>query len=1654
MTGFRQSMALADTSTQPVSAKSVPVKPMSKEIIPKRTETTKTFDNGDGTYTVKLFSSPIHFLNKGVWQDVDPAIKPSGDGNYENGNGRFKARFAGNGKANELTSFEYDGMEVAYSLASLPDLGPNYYTIVNESMPEVKGNSLKYADIFPGVDLRQVVTGIGIKEDIILRQYNDKNSFAFLLKLNGVNAVKETDGSIDFYKNGQKNKVFTIPKPFMIDSKLDRVSGQGARSDNVVLGVTQQGSNILVTITADKQWLTSPERQFPIYIDPTTTLTAGQDTFVSNQSPNTNFNAHWNTAGYYELKTQKYFNPDKYTHYISNSFLNFSASSLNGKLVTSAKLNIYDAESSGNLDTNVNSIGVNKVNGSWDETSLTFANSPGSSLLLTGNAQSNVWSTFDVCSTVGGWLSDPAKFPNYGFELTDNTVPPPDQYGYSYVDSFYASENSTNQPYLSVTYSDKPTVPTGTAFGNSANSATGYTNLTWAPVSGATGYKVAVFNGSSYEYWDVGNVTSWSTQNKGIWPTASEISAGRYSLHHDGSGAELADDPQPVYTNAGGSYANNHNYWFKLKAYNANGETSESEPLSLYLPENIPTGLGLDHWGTVDNHVGKVNIANGNFVVSETDIKLPGRGLGTNFTRIYNSQAKRNGDLGWGWHIDVPELGQYSDGSIVIIEGHGSKHTYTVNADGSYTRPAGDYDILTKNADGTFTLKSKDGSKYVLDTGNRKVTHSDKNNNTVVYQYDNNNRLISITDPTNRVTSLTYDATTGKLTSIKDYASRTWSYAYDANDNLIKVTDPLNYTEAFAYDSNHQLTSETDARGNTTNLTYTGNKLTGVTDPAPLSNNTSYIYDGTNKLFMVTDAKGYATKYWYDTNWNITSITDVQNNTTSYTYDTDFNELTKTDALARMITYTHDSMGNKLTETDSLNHKTTDTYDADNNVLTKTDALGTVTNYTYDANGNQLIDSLAGTVNTYNADGTLATSRDANGNITTYVYESNGNLTKVTDALGKVTQYDYDSMGNKTRETDANGNTTSFTYDTLGRMLAVTVPDSSGSTKTTTYTYDGNGNRLSSTDAAGNVTTWTYDAINRVLSITEPGNHTKSVTYDYKGNVLSETAADSTVTRYTYDNLYRQTQVAYPDGKVVSYTYDSVGNRTSLADSTGTTAYEYDKDNNLSKETAPTGKVSTFTYDATNKLTGKSVNGQTATTFTYDNQDNLTILVDANNLTTSFSYDANKNRTAINYANSTKINYGYDATDKISSVQNLGPTGNVLFNYSYAYYDNGQLKTVTDSKGITTYVYDGQHRLTQITYPNGDTTAYAYDAVGNRTLEANKVNGINLTTSYTFDSATNELTKVTNPDGTSISYTYDANGNTLTKADSTGTTKYEYNSNNQLTKITKPNGDVIQYSYNGDNKRISKTRNGVITKYVYDENQVSEATDSSGNVLATYFYDNQGIPVSVTEGGKTYNYHYNGHGDVVALTDFSGTVVATYAYDVWGNVTTKTGSVDSLFGYAGQFGYVYDQETGLYFLQSRYYDPGIGRFTTKDRFIGFVESPASQNLFTYGENDPVNAVDPDGSIARVVFYWWGIKVRLEHSDCDWIWNKGMAGVSFTLAPIAALLGGGWVAILTVYIGAHIGLIEWNDWGNGVYLIHYWWALPYSWGVIPRMWGQW
>ncbi len=120
--------------------------------------------------------------------------------------------------------------------------------------------------------------------------------------------------------------------------------------------------------------------------------------------------------------------------------------------------------------------------------------------------------------------------------------------------------------------------------------------------------------------------------------------------------------------------------------------------------------------------------------------------------------------------------------------------------------------------------------------------------------------------------------------------------------------------------------------------------------------------------------------------------------------------------------------------------------------------------------------------------------------------------------------------------------------------------------------------------------------------------------------------------------------------------------------------------------------------------------------------------------------------------------------------------------------------------------------------------------------------------------------------------------------------------------------------------------------------------------------------------GDSYYYHYNLQGDVLALVDEIGEVVVEYTYDSWGNILSVTGSMASTLGVDNPFryrGYYYDEESGLYYLNSRYYDPVTGRFVNADAYLGANGDMLAYNLFAYCSNNPINYSDPLG------LYWVG-----------------------------------------------------------------------------------
>jgi RHS repeat-associated protein len=199
-------------------------------------------------------------------------------------------------------------------------------------------------------------------------------------------------------------------------------------------------------------------------------------------------------------------------------------------------------------------------------------------------------------------------------------------------------------------------------------------------------------------------------------------------------------------------------------------------------------------------------------------------------------------------------------------------------------------------------------------------------------------------------------------------------------------------------------------------------------------------------------------------------------------------------------------------------------------------------------------------------------------------------------------------------------------------------------------------------------------------------------------------------------------------------------------------------------------------------------------------------------------------------------------------------------------------------------------------------------------------------------------------------------------------------------KVTDVNGNVVYsepgiirtpqirwvYTYNADGIRRSRTDNVTTYQYVYNGDKLSYMSVDGQEMYFTY--DAGGSPMAVNYNGTDYYYATNLQGDVVALLDTSGTAVVTYTYDAWGKPLSCTGSMADTLGVYNPLryrGYVYDEETGQYYLQSRYYDPEIGRFINADAFTATGQGIHGNNMFAYCNNNPILYIDSSGSVPLV-----------------------------------------------------------------------------------------
>ena len=284
---------------------------------------------------------------------------------------------------------------------------------------------------------------------------------------------------------------------------------------------------------------------------------------------------------------------------------------------------------------------------------------------------------------------------------------------------------------------------------------------------------------------------------------------------------------------------------------------------------------------------------------------------------------------------------------------------------------------------------------------------------------------------------------------------------------------------------------------------------------------------------------------------------------------------------------------------------------------------------------------------------------------------------------------------------------------------------------------------------------------------------------------------------------------------------------------------------------------------------------------------------------------------------------------------------------------------------------------------------YGYDELGQLVREDNRYTGKSYT--WTYDNAGNILNRKT------YAYTIDALGTVQ------NTVIYGYDTGSWGDLLISFNGQSIAYdgignpgtwngsaltwqgrrlmsygsntyTYNADGIRTSKTVNGVEHIYHLSGTRILDEEWTDGNIrhLMVYVYDASGQPIGIshyTYNGTIVSENYyllvsNIQGDIIGIYDSNGTRVVTYVYDAWGRILSTTGTGANTIGVYNPFryrGYYYDTETSLYYLNSRYYDPNVGRFLNADGSVNANGDLLGFNMFAYCSNNPVSYIDYCGS---------------------------------------------------------------------------------------------
>lgn len=942
----------------------------------------------------------------------------------------------------------------------------------------------------------------------------------------------------------------------------------------------------------------------------------------------------------------------------------------------------------------------------------------------------------------------------------------------------------------------------------------------------------------------------------------------------------------------------------------------------------------------------------GNYFLTERDIVVPSLGVNVlaslDFIRTYNSRDMRSGQLGHGWSFVFEQrLVETTDGVtrfVVCHQGSGKRERYVQNVDGTYQSPSDLFSVLTRDANGAFTLFEQDGTVRTFSSAGLLTSIRDRNGNQFTFAHDDTGFLEKIQDQTGRTIQLR-KGPNGKVAAVEDPVGGIFRYEHDAEGNLIRVTNPLGEIVQYEYDEEHNLRRVTNNEGDlvqqltydseervTSYLDATGAEWTVSYFPAerktvkedaegntwahffneagstvkiidPLGHETSTSYDSRSLPVSIRNQRGFVTKVEIDARGNLTMLENAVGAVAHATYDNQFNRL--------------------RTVTDFLGHTTTLEYDPNGNLAKVRDAVGNETLFEHDANG------------------LLLSRTDSLGNRSTFAYDQHGNRVREVDPLGNKTNLEHDVVGNVTKMTEPTGAVWRFEYDALHRLVREIEP-SGGVVE---YVYDTKGNITSITDPLGGRHLFEYDAFGKVISIKDPRGAAQSIIYNTRELVERIVDQSGSTTAFAYDAVGRLIEKRLADDSLF-YGYDPVGNLVSIADSDSHIVVGYDALNRVtSVETSllfgaePITHLAQYTYNAVGRRTSMSSSSGLSKAYAYDELNRLIQVEEGGELVAEYTYDALSRRREIRTGDGFTRQHTYDANGQISRLTLLGAGGQTVRELAFE-YDGNSNRTVLTANGTSALAeYDSLNQLESFGQ-NGET--YSYDLAGNRVSS-------HLSSTYRYDPG-NRLVE-----DDQFLYGYDRNGNVTSRTNkSTGAVDlFVYNSLNQLIRI-ESEGMIAEYRYDGLGRRYAKSVNGELTLFVYDNEDIVAILDATGVATARIVHGpNIDEPIRFTLGqDQDVFFHPDGLGSIVLGTSSDGDIERELFYDSFGQILP--GSDGGLvYAFTGR---EYDPESGLYFFRNRYYDSRLGRFLQEDP-AGFL---AGYNFYVYVRNNPLNFVDPDG----------------------------------------------------------------------------------------------